>query len=265
MGNEPTTAPPRADHQGTVATCWRYPVKSLQGLRTGELTITPAGVVGDRVRGLVDAGDGHLLSAKRTAALLDAAATDVAITLPDGTVVNLDHPLADDVLSAWLGRAVRLVAPQSGRTVNYRMTFDPPDDGAEEVEIPAPTGSFLDLAALHLVTTATLEGCSAARPDLDWDERRFRPNLVVAAAGDPFVEDGWVGKRLRIGSAVLSVDQPTVRCAMPLRAQPGPIDRQPDLFAAMGELNPAAPNHLGVYCSVVRPGTVRTGDRVEVV
>lgn len=265
MGNEQTTAPPRATHQGTVATCWRYPVKSLQGLRTGELTLTPAGVAGDRARGLVDAADGHLLSAKRTAALLDATATDVAITLPDGTVVNLDHPLADDVLSAWLGRAVRLVAPRNGRTVNYRMTFDPPNDDAEEVDIPAPAGTFLDLAAVHLVTTATLEGCAAARPDLDWDERRFRPNLVVSTTGDPFVEDGWAGRRLRIGSAVLSVDQPTVRCAMPLRAQPGGLERQPDLFAAMGELNEAAPNHLGVYCSVVRPGTIRTGDRVEVV
>jgi uncharacterized protein YcbX len=72
-----------------------------------------------------------------------------------------------------------------------------------------------------------------------------------------------VGRRLRVGEVELAVDSPTVRCAMPLRAQPG-LERQVELFEAMSELNEAYPNHLGVYCSVVSPGTVRVGDSVEV-
>ena len=59
----------------------------------------------------------------------------------------------------------------------------------EYVDIPAPAGSFLDFAPVHLVTTATLEGCQAQRPDLDWDVRRFRPNLVIDVDGPPFVEN----------------------------------------------------------------------------
>ncbi|MFM7225586.1 MAG: MOSC domain-containing protein, partial [Actinomycetota bacterium] len=62
----------------------------------------------------------------------------------------------------------------------------------------------------------------------------------------------------------LTVRQPTVRCAMPLRAQPG-LERQPSLFSAMNDLKAALPNHLGVYLDVAEPGEIRVGDAVELV
>ncbi|GAG25072.1 unnamed protein product, partial [marine sediment metagenome] len=133
----------------------------------------------------------------------------------------------------------------------------------EQYDIPTPTGTFLDLAPVHLLTSATLDGVRTARPDLDWDVRRFRPNLVVEAEGEPFLEERWSGRHLAVGDdLVLRVDQPTVRCAMPLRAQPG-LEREVDLYEAMRELNEANPNHLGVYASVVEPGPVGVGDRVR--
>jgi len=245
-----------------VARCRRYPVKSLQGLDTDAIEVTATGVVGDRAHSLVDVATGHLLSAKRTSALLQASATDDAITLPDGTRVAFGSGGADDVLSTWLGRDVHLAALDEAGERSFEMTFDPPDDDAEYYEIPAPPGTFLDAAPLHVVTTATLQACEAARPDLDWDVRRFRPNLLLAVQGPAFVEGTWVGRHVQVGDAVLVVDSPTVRCAMPLRAQPGGIEREPDLFAAMNELNTASPNHLGAYCSVVEPGLVSTGDDV---
>lgn len=247
---------------GTVASCWRYPVKSMQGVRVDELRVGATGIEGDRTWGLIDADTGKLASAKRFSALLLASATDEAITLPDGVVVALDDPDADARLSAWLGRDVRAVRPEPGGEQVYEMTFDPPDDDAELVDIPTPPGTFLDWAPVHVITTATLDHCARARPDLDWDVRRFRPNLVVDVDAAPFAEDGWVGRPLRLGEVALVVRQPTVRCAMPLRAQPG-LERQAGLFAAMSELNAAAPNHLGVYLDVATPGTVRAGDAVE--
>ncbi|CAN5223011.1 MOSC domain-containing protein [soil metagenome] len=257
-----TAGPPAV---ATVARCWRYPVKSMQGLEVDEVRLTATGVVGDRTHGLLDGTDGHLLSAKRTSALLGAWATDDTVTLPDGVTLGLDDPALDEILSAWLDRPVNLATPAEAGTgeVSYRMTFDPPDDEAEAFDIPVPAGTFLDLAAVHVVTAATLDGCKAARPDLDWDVRRFRPNLLLDTDGPAFVEDGWAGRELRFGEVVLAVDGPTVRCAMPLRAQPGGIERQPELFAAMSDLNEAAPNHLGVYCRVITPGLIRTGDTVE--
>ena len=146
------------------------------------------------------------------------------------------------------------------------MTFDPPNDGSELYEIPAPHATFMDLAAVHLLTTASLARAAEARPDLQWDRRRFRPTILVESHADGFPEQHWVGSRIRIGGAVLSVDLETVRCAMPLRAQPAhdgspEIERSADIYRTLDELHY---NHLGVYCSVVDPGGVRAGDEVEV-
>ena len=254
----------------TVAELWRYPVKSFQGRSATALTVGPGGVVGDRGWALVDVGSGRVLSAKRTAALLGGTGGDDAITLPDGRALPLDGPAVHDELSAWLGRPVELRPAEGTAGLTYEMTFDPPDDTAEAFEIPIPDGTFVDLAPIHLLTTATLAGCAERRPDLDWDVRRFRPNVVVDVAGPAFVEQGWVGREVAVGGAVLRVTQPTVRCAMPLRAQPAAgadrpaLDRAAALFSAMTELNEAAPNHLGVYAEVVAPGEVAVGDAVVI-
>jgi uncharacterized protein len=247
---------------GRVAQCWRYPVKSLQGRQEDRLSITPIGVDGDRAWALIDVALDRIVSAKRTAALLEATASDEAIELPGGPKVMLTDPDAPVMLSRWLGREVRLARPRPGEQLAYQMTFDPPNDDAELFDIPAPQGTFLDLAPLHVVTTVTLAGCAAARPDVDWDVRRFRPNLVLDVDGEPFCEDRWSGQALRIGRDVmLEVLQPTVRCAVPLRAQPG-LERQPELFRALNELNAAFPNHLGVYVRVRSPGLIAVDDEV---
>jgi uncharacterized protein YcbX len=256
---------------GTVASCRRYPVKSLQGLEVEDLALSGTGVVGDRGHALIERDTGRLLSAKRHSVLLTARADDEGLELPDGRRVALDDPAASQLLSEWLGREVvlrRVDELDAEQQLEFEMTFDPPDDSSEYFAIPAPAGSFLDCAPLHVVTSATVEACRAARPDLDWDERRFRPNLVLDVDGPAFVEDDWTGRRLQVGDgAVLEVMMPTVRCAMPLRAQPAsgdrpPLEREPALFAAMNELHAAHPNHFGFYATVVTPGRVRRGDAV---
>lgn len=270
---------------GTVAQCWRYPVKSMQGATTSRLRIGSHGVAGDRAHALVDDATERVLSAKSVPELLWASADDESIRLPDGTTVALDDEDRDGRLSAWLDRAVRLLTlEQSGLPaelgLSYEMTFDPPDDDAEMFEIPLPEHGFVDLSPLHVIAASTLEGCRRERPELDWDVRRFRPNLVFDGATDSnglfvedaalFVEDSWVGAELAVGErCVIRVQQPTVRCAMPLRAQPagpeGPeLERRRELYRAMTELHAEVPNHLGVYVEVVSPGEVAVGDPVVV-
>lgn len=253
---------------GQVAQCWRYPVKSMQGARVDQLRIGSHGVAGDRAHALQDVATGRVLSAKAERTLLDAVATDAEMRLPDGTTVPIDSADRDEVLSLWLGRAVRLLSLEQSSGLSYEMTFDPPDDDAEYFDIPLPEHGFVDLAPLHVIASSTLVGCARDRPALDWDVRRFRPNVVVDHDGGTFAEDAWVGSQVRIGEeCVLSVEQPTVRCAMPLRAQPAlagapALARQPELYRAMDELHAAHPNHLGVYVDVVTPGRVRVGDPV---
>lgn len=262
----------------TVAQTWLYPVKSLQGVRVDSLEVERHGVRGDRNWALFDLESGRVLSAKRIGRLFDAWVEDGAIVLPDGTILALEECVNGgvcDEISAWLGRPVRVcsvddIAELGDGHLTYQMTFDPPNDDSEYYDIPMPEGSFVDLAPLHLLATATLDGCAAAHPELNWDVRRFRPNLLIEVAGDMFLESGWQGRPLRIGSdLVIEVSQGTVRCAMPLRHQPALGDghpelvSQPALYQAMVDLRPEMPNHLGVYANVLEPGVVHVGDRLS--
>ena len=43
---------------GTIAALWRFPVKSMAGVRLQELELTEAGVLGDRAYALIDVESG---------------------------------------------------------------------------------------------------------------------------------------------------------------------------------------------------------------
>lgn len=258
---------------GTVAGLFRYPVKSFQGLAVDSLTLGVRGVAGDRRFALVDDSTGRILSAKVEARLLDGTIDEVVdggvtMCLPDGTKVRTDDATASDTLSAWVGRRVTVTQSDDSeeplayddRSRSYEMTFEPENDDAEHVVIPAPAGTFLDLGAAHVLTTGSLARCREREPGTNWDVRRFRPNVLVDVDDGGFPEDAWVGRRLQVGGAVLAVDQRTVRCAMPLRAQPDGIERDVNVYRTMAAIHE---NHLGVYCRVDEPGQVRLGDPVE--
>ena len=143
---------------GRVIECWRYPVKSMQGERVDELAIGSKGVESDRGYALLDAASGRILSAKSVKDLLFARVEGKAVVLPDGTSVALDDPAASDVLSAWLERDVRLATPVEGEERSFQMTFDPPNDEAEYVDIRAPAGSFLNFSSVHFVPNRASSG-----------------------------------------------------------------------------------------------------------
>ena len=49
----------------TVATLWRYPVKSMMGEELNAAEITLSGLAGDRTFALVDTETGNVISAKK--------------------------------------------------------------------------------------------------------------------------------------------------------------------------------------------------------
>jgi uncharacterized protein YcbX len=67
---------------------------------------------------------------------------------------------------------------------------------------------------LLLTTTASLGALNDWLVE-DGEDRvpmtRFRPNLVVEGAA-PWAEDGWVGRRLRIGEVTFRAAKPCDRC-----------------------------------------------------
>lgn len=252
-----------------VTSLTRYPVKSFQGIDADELDVVAGGIPGDRRWGLISEDGAHVLSAKRYRILFEGETDGVEIWWPGSARWALPttpegDPDLDAAVSDWVGVRCGVQAADPGMSVSYEMTFDPPDDAATYYEIGAPAGAFVDLAPLHLIVRETVSWCASRYPELNWDLRRFRPNVVVDAGGDhaPFSEDEWVGRELEVGTAVLRVMQPVVRCAMPLRAQPAraghpALERQPGLYQAIEELHA---NHLGLYVEVVQPGRISVGD-----
>ena len=222
-----------------VASLWRYPVKSMGGERLVEVELEGHGVVGDRRWGVRDREAGVVLTAKRCAPLLQAQARLVGgttvVALPDGEG-EAGSPELDAALSDWLGRPVALEAAEPGVAADY-------DDG-----FTGPPGRFVDGWPVHLVSTATLAGD---------DERRYRPNVVVAAEGAPFLEDAWVDGSLTMGEARLEARKRTGRCVMVTRAQPGLPEDRSRLRRLRGR-----DGRFGVYLRVARPGVVREGDEV---
>jgi uncharacterized protein YcbX len=247
----------------TVARLNRYPVKSLQGEELTAAEIGPAGIAGDRMLAFVAAGSGEVLSAKRTRDLLTAetrmVGEGVEVRLPEGDWLPAPSAEVDRAASEWLGTAVRLVGPDPDQSGMFRMSFNLDDEDQDVFEWPTPPGSFVDLAPIHLLTTASLRAAARLHPDGAWAVERFRPGVVVDVDdAEGFVEDDWVGGRVRLGPVELEVSMPTIRCPMPTRAQRD-LPRDLDIVKT---LNREHDGNLGVYGTVVTPGVVSVGDTV---
>lgn len=229
----------------SVATIWRYPVKSLQGERLDTALATAHGVEGDRAFGIRDTDTGLILTARRQPELLFASAAwnagSVSITLPDGTTTD-----DDAALSAWLGRSVELVPAGNAGTYENPMDIENESDW---VQWMGPDTSFHDSGRdqVSLVSRTTLRS---------WDERRFRQNLILDGDG----EDELVGSTIHIGEATLTATKLVDRCVMVTRPQPGDIERDLDVLKT---INRERDNCLGVATVVTTPGVVRVGDSLQ--
>jgi uncharacterized protein YcbX len=115
---------------------------------------------------------------------------------------------------------------------------------------------------IHLVTTASLRALAAIIPDSVLDVRRFRPNLVIDIPDtDEFIEQSWLGREIRIGETVLRASEPCVRCPFTSLAQGPEVPFDKNVHGAITQ---RTDGHLGIYCDVVRPGTLNVGVPVEV-
>ena len=270
----------------TVQAIWRYPVKSMGGEKLMEAPIERSGLTGDRAYALVDEAEARVASAKlprKWDALITAEARFVGppmdgkvpaarMRLPDGTHILSDSPTVHDVLSRFVGRKVRITTTRPKAVSVERL--DPLAEGEVIADIGElmPEGRFADYAPLHIITTSTLRELRRLNPQADFDERRFRPNLVIDIADSRgFAEQAWIGKTLTIGDMQARISDPTPRCSVPTLAQSGLAKDRRILTTLVehsrlpvallgGELLPCA----GVYAFVTEGGTVRAGDPVRI-
>jgi len=222
----------------TVATLWRYPVKSMLGEPCDEVELNTRGVRGDR-QFAVRSADGKFGSGKNSRRFrhiegLFSFRAQVAgdcpeITFPDGRRLRADDPAIDSTLSAVLGMPVTL---------------------ARERDI-----SHFDASPIHLVSTASLQWLQSRLPQSRVDERRFRPNITVSSDER---ELSWLGKTLCIGGVELRITAPTGRCVMTTSAQTDlPFD--PKILRCIAQ---EAGEEFGVYAEVLQAGRISRGDPV---
>ena len=124
-------------------------------------------------------------------------------------------------------------------------------------------GTFVDLAVLHILTTATLERLRELYPEGRFETRRFRPNIVVEPASDEkaFIENAWIGRSVSIGDEVrLAITEPCPRCVMTTLPQ-GDLPRDRGILRTAAKHNAV---HVGVYAKVLQGGTIHRGDQVTV-
>jgi uncharacterized protein YcbX len=89
------------------------------------------------------------------------------------------------------------------------------------------------------------------------DAARFRANVLLTGLR-AFAEESWIGRRVSVGTAVLSVTAASPRCAM-VNAETADLPAQPGNLAAVGRLRDG---QLGVVATVVRAGRISVGDPV---
>jgi hypothetical protein len=253
---------------GRVAWIATAPVKGLQLSLRAAAVLGRDGIEGDRAFYLVD-DDGRLTNAKRAGGLLgvraELAGARLRIRLPDGAVVEDEVELAEPVTTDFYGRPVggRAVrgpwADALSAVAGLPLTLVRADDAGAGLDRGAG-------AAASLVSTAALDVLAgAAGVGGPVDGRRFRMTLGVDGVA-AHAEDGWLGRRVAVGEAVVVPRGNVGRCRVTTLA-PESGARDLGTLDAIAEyradVETTEPLPFGVWCEVAEPGGVAIGDPVE--
>ncbi len=209
-----------------IASLHHYPLKSAQGISLQHAQMNPLGLEQDRRWVLIDE-DANFLS-QRTCPVIGAIyvvanGQQLTISLHGQIFIakaNPNHlisaivwgdtvagclgvqPEIDQWLSSALGQAVRLVyCPENAiRVVDERYAGQ------------GHHTAFSDGFPLLVISQSSLDEL-ARKWGAPIDFRRFRPNLIVGGACEPFAEDQW--RSIRIDKAIFDLVKPCSRCVIP--------------------------------------------------
>jgi uncharacterized protein YcbX len=268
-----------------LASLHLYPVKGCHRADVAAARVEEWGLAGDRCWMIVD-GNGVGVTQRETAALTGLRAAvgpdgGLGLSAPGLPTVSVDPPVSGPLVEVRTFTNRRGTVPArlagadatswlselTGRPVRLAWLHDPTAQtpfGSSRVGLG--TVSFADAYPFLLATTASLDALN------DWlledgeepvPMTRFRPNLVVSGAR-PWDEDGWLGRRLRIGSVVLSATGLCDRCVVTtIDQETGVKGRQP-LRMLGRHRNLDQGLMFGLHLVAERGGPVAVGDEVSV-
>lgn len=240
------------------------PVKSTRLHHPNEIRLESYGAVGNRLFFCVD-DEGRRFSGNAKAPLMqvwadhDREREHLTLRMPngetaDGSAVATAEGIAVDL---W-GREVRAhVLEGDFEEALTRFAGRPVRMARVDRE-----GDANDERPVTLVSIGSVEELSrqGGREDVV-DPGRFRMTIEIDGCA-PHEEDGWQGRRIGVGEAVIEVGEQVPRCVVTtLNPETGAPDF-PTLKVIKAYRGLTADGELpfGVYADVVEPGAVRVGD-----
>ncbi|XXQ67625.1 MOSC domain-containing protein [Neisseriaceae bacterium B1] len=248
-----------------------YPVKSLGGAMLETASVTPQGLLGDRVW-LIATPEGEMVTARKFGHLLlwqteyNALSGSLNIVFDDGGCLKTERDLfrqrADvqvwkDKFCAWHGdgAANEMLSQKLGFSVRLYYLGDESARRLPEHNIPL---TFADGAPFLLTNMASLDDLNIAL-GANLEMARFRANVVVSGC-QPYEEETW--QRVQMGEVVFDILKPCVRCVMPtidLRTGEKDVAQQPLQYLAQHR-----ETIFGMNVVALNQGQLRVGDEVKV-
>ena len=246
----------------TVTQLTLAPVKGMQVTPVDALEVGPLGAAGDRAFYVLDADDAVVETARATGLLgilprWDAAGGVLALRFPDGREVAEEvFPGAQASTRNYAGRRI------AGRLVDGALAAAVSEHLGRAVRLLARDADVMGPGdfAVSLMAEATVAALAPALDGAVPDPRRFRMNVTIDGA-DAWEEHGWAGRELAVGGAVLRGAEQVPRCVM-TTLDPASGRRDVPVLRALAGLRGKRGVHLGLWCEVLEPGTVRLGDPV---
>ncbi len=256
-----------------VKVAWLHvaPVKGLAIEAREHIELGPRGVDEDRRFCFVNA-DGRMLNGKRFAPITTIVAhfdpqTDrLELRMADDVVsgvVRTDRPIVVDIYGNQAaghlveGPWTASVSEQFGQVVRL-VRLDEPGNGHDRADERA-NATLLSLASLERLA-------DEAGVDAPVDPRRFRMLIGIDGAL-AHEEDGWIGRRVSVGDAVVVPGGNVGRCKVttydPDTGTPD-LDTLEVLTRYRSDVPSTEPRSFGIWARVERAGRVALGDDIAV-
>jgi hypothetical protein len=243
------------------------PVKSTRLHHPEAITFESFGVPGNREFFPITE-DGRLIGGSKLGTLVQV----VADHDPEGDTLRLRFPDGEEVEGPAAGGGEALDVNFYGRAVQARVVEGPwteplsrlagRDLRLARVERPGAGNDVRPVTFVSLASVAELARQGDGPPGLD--PRRFRMTFELDGVG-PHEEDTWTGRRIRVGEALLLVEDPVPRCVVTTQDPWTGLRDFPTLSVIKRYRGVTEDRQLpfGMYASVLEPGWARLGDPVE--